>query len=241
MAGFWRRQFQLPATQLQRWFDFGLGIAAPLVCLSLDPIVFRTFGAGQAPLLGNLRLFGFAVIALSIVTLAYYLLAQQGSMFVAGILMGGAIMSIALGIVMLPFTVIGMLIIVGFLGLTPFFTGFVFLRNAIRCWKQSSRLPSPTPALLRATVGLLLIVGVPAALHGSVAHLTRQAITGIESGSEQDFTRSVHTLKWLFYSTDELAFAYQETKDTARRARLARAFTDLTGGSIEARLAQLND
>jgi hypothetical protein len=241
MAGFWRRQFQLPAPRSQRWFDLCFGIAVPILCLYLDPVVFRSFGTGQAPLLSHLRLFSHAEITLGIAALAYYLIMQRASLLLTGVLLGSSLFSIALGIAILPLTLVGLLIVLGALGLTPFVTSFVFLRNAVRSWRQSSTTTPRIPALLHTGLGLLLILGIPAAFHASVSNLTHRALVVLQSGSEQDFTDSVHTLKWLHYDTDDLAVAYQKNTDTAKRERLSRAFTDLTGGSIQDRLAQLSD
>lgn len=244
MAGFWTRQFQLPATPAQRWFDASFGIAVPVLCLYLDPTVFRSFGAGGAGLLARFRLFGYVEIALSIVTLAYYLFTRRASSVLSGFLLGSAVFSLLLGAVMLPLTAIGLLIIIGILGFAPFVTGFVFLRNAWRCWQQylaGTRTTSRSPARFRVALSLILILSVPAALQGFVSQLVNRALVRLQSGPDQDFASALHTLQWIPYDADELAFAYQKTSDAKQRERLARAFTELTGQTVEERLAQLND
>ena len=240
MPGFWQRQFELPATPKQRRFDLLLGVVLPILCVLLDPAIFRTF-AGGTWFLRHFRLFAYLEIAASILVLAYYLLTNRASSLLTGVLCGSALFALALGIVMLPMTFIGLLVIIGVLGLTPFFTSFVFLRNASRCWRQANaRNPRKAP-MLPVVLGFILILLVPAATQGAVFHYGDRAMVVLQSGSDQEFTRAVRTLKWLHYDTDEIAFTYQKTNDPTRRDRLARAFTAITGETVQDRLAQLND
>ena len=240
MAEFWKRRFELPATTSQRWFDLIFGIIAPIPCLIFDPAIFRNgFPAGMG-FLAEYRPFAYVAITFSIVALAYYLLSQRGSLLLAGLLFGGGIFSLALGIAMLPMTFIGLFIFIGIFGLTPFITSFVFFRNGYRAWRGFS-ISSRGVAVARVALGVLLAIGIPLATHVSYMHTVRKALTGIASGSEQEYSQGVRTLKWLRFDTDQVAMSYLRCDDKNQRARFSRAYTDLTGQPVESRLNEISD
>jgi hypothetical protein len=240
MAGFWKRQFHLPATGAQLWFDVFFGMAVPLVCLYFDPTVFRSGSAGDSGVLVPFRIFGYAEISLSIVALAYFLFTRRASPVLSGVLLGSAIFSFLLGFAMLPLTIMGLVLLIGVLGFAPFITGLVYARNAWRC-KQSSAKTSRVPSPLAMALGMILILGLPAGLQASTSLLVNSALSRLENGSDEEFEPALQTLRWTAYDSDRLAFAFQKTKDAKKRARLARAFHELTGEPVEERLAQLSD
>jgi len=241
MAGFWKKRFEPPATTSQRVFDLIFGIVAPILCLVFDPAIFRGgFPAGSG-YLSAYKPFAYTEIAVSIVALAYYLLRQKGSLLLAGILAGSGIFSLILGIFMLPMTFLGLFIFIGIFGLTPFVSSYVFLRNAYRSWRGSAVENTRGSAVLRVAVGFMLVVGIPLSTHVSYVHAARNALQAVQSGSEEDYVRAVHTLKLLRYDTDEIALRYSECQDEKRRDRLSRAFSHLTGQPVQVRLDELTD
>jgi hypothetical protein len=240
MAGFWKRQFDPPASPRQQQFDLLVGIVLPIICVLLDPAIFRSF-AGGSWFLKHLRLFAYLEIGFGIVALLYYMLTRRASAFLIGVLSANAFFAFVLGIAMLPMTLIGLLFVIGIFGLTPFFTGFVFLRNAARSWRQCSSRDSRGPAALPLALGFVLVLAVPVIFQSASFHYGNRAIVALQTGSDQDFNHAVRTLKLVHYDTDELAFTYQKTNDATRRARLARAFTAITGEVVQDRLSSLND
>jgi hypothetical protein len=240
MAGFWRRQFDLPASPQQQLFDLLLGVVAPVLCLLLDPAIFRPF-AGGTGFMRHYRLFAYLEIGLSILMLLYYMATKRASAFLTGVLFGSAIFALSLGAVILPVTLLGLLVFIGVFGLTPFFTFFVFLRNSHRCWQQYRARTSRMPSLAALVLGVIVIFGLPAGVQASIFHYGNRALAVVQSGPEEDFAGAVHTLKWLHYDTDEIAFIFQRTNDPKQRERLSRAFTAITGETVQDRLAQLND
>ena len=135
-AKFWERQFSLEPTRKQVRFDWAYGVVLPIVCVAADPIVFRGgFEPGDA-LLGNFKIFAYALSSVSIMAMAAWLLwgHRLGELrpFLGGLFIVAATVSTLVGIVLLPFSLIGMFLLIGFLGFTPLFAGFVFFRNAIR-------------------------------------------------------------------------------------------------------------
>ena len=237
--GFWERQSCVPATWPQVVFDLIFGVIAPVFCVLLDPIVF----VGGIGLLRSWCLMAYVEIAMGIVALGYHLLTRHGSSFLSGVLFAGAIFSFLLGILMLPFSFWGLVVIIGLLGFTPFLTGFVFVRNGCRCLRELSPPVSRTTARRVVTLGIILTLLVPVGLQVTASHLINRAIVALQSDSERDFVHAVQTLKWMRFTadTDRIILVYQMTGDEKRRQRLASAFQTITGRTIEDRLAQLRD
>jgi len=215
-AGFWKRQFLLPPTPLQNVFDVCIGIIAPILCVIFDPAVFRSDGLFGAGMLKDFRFYAYTEIAIGVAALAYFLLTRRGSAPLAGTLYAGALFSGLLGLFMLPLTLLGLLILIGIFGLTPFFSSFVMERNASRCWRESSTHTVRFKALRTAA---------------------------LQTGSEQKYAIAVRTLKFLKFGakTDEIVFAYQKAADPKQRERLAQAYQAITGREIIERLTELND
>jgi hypothetical protein len=240
MAGFWKRQFDPPASPRQQQFDLLVGIVLPVICVLLDPAIFRSF-AGGSWFLKHLRLFAYMEITAGILALLYYMLTRRASSFLTGLLLGSALFAFSLGIAMLPMTLIGMLFLIGVFGLSPFFTSFVFARSAARSWRQCDARDSRGPRKLPIALGFIMILAIPAILQSASFHYGNRAVIALQSGSDQDFAHAVRTLKLVHYDTDELALTYQKTNNVNRRARLARAFTAITGEVVQDRLSSLND
>ena len=116
-----------------------MGIALPILCLVADPIVFRPDGILD---LEKSRTFVYLWIGSGIVTLALWLSVgkriRRVNRLVACILLLGSLCAFAIGIILFPFSVIGLRILIGLFGFVPFFTGFVFLRNGVRAMQQAN-------------------------------------------------------------------------------------------------------
>jgi len=124
-----------PKWSHSREWRFVVGIVLPIICFVIDPILFSRHGfmAGIGPL-EELRVAFYAFVGLECVVLWLALAGRVGrprvSAVAAGVLFAGGGTSLVLGVLMLPFTVIGVFMVVGVLGFTPFFTGFAYLRTA---------------------------------------------------------------------------------------------------------------
>ncbi|MGD9564148.1 MAG: hypothetical protein AB7F88_18355 [Pyrinomonadaceae bacterium] len=133
---FWKRQFHLEPTARQRRFDWTFGVILPTICVAADPIVFSSsFGEGDA-LLGRYKIFAYLLSSVSIMAMAAWLLWGQrlGYLrpYLGGLFLAGSVISLIVGAILLPFSLIGMFLLIGFLGFTPLFSGFVYLRNGVR-------------------------------------------------------------------------------------------------------------
>ena len=134
---FWRRQFAESVTPAQRRFDVAFGFVMPALCLVFDPIVFRGWSFGEGALLSRWQFYAYTISAMEMVALAAWLLRADGRgrppAALGGMLLAGGLFSLVVGVVIMPFSLLGIIFFfVGLLGFTPFFTAVVYLRNGWR-------------------------------------------------------------------------------------------------------------
>ena len=243
---FWERQFGPQVTDSQIAFDVMFGLLFPLICLVLDPIVFRlgSMDAGFGGPMGTPFVVGAVVaIGLGFITLISWLSLRRAPAFFAGLMSGSALFAVTLGIVMLPLSLLGMLFLgVGILGMSPFITAFVFGRNAIRASRMAREAKHPRPNLL-AAFGFVIACGVPLASQGYVWREVSYAKEMVLSENPDTAARGLAVLKIFrgMATFDDIATAYQAEKNEDRRKRLAVAYDELTGMDIETRLRILDD
>lgn len=147
-------------TRKQRIFDGVSGILLPLVCLLADPGVFR--GWSYRPVV-------YSFILTEIAILGAWLILQRrlqgSSLFFAGPLVAGGGFALALGVALLPLSLFGLLLLIGLLGFSPFFTAAAFLRNGWRAFRRGKAGRSGT------TVAGVVLAGVLFAATPSIAVL----------------------------------------------------------------------
>ena len=139
-VGFWKRQFQQDATDDQKTFDWFFGIILPVACFFLDPIVFESHLGGSA-FLGDYKPFAYLLSFASIMALMAWLLWGEKLRWLnaplAGIFAVGGIVSLAVGLVLLPLSLLGLFFLIGILGFTPLLTSLVFARNSVRALRSA--------------------------------------------------------------------------------------------------------
>jgi hypothetical protein len=135
---FWKRQFQAESTTKQKIFDWVFGVIMPVICCFFDPIVFKGAMSSRGAMLGEYKPFVYLLSFLSIILLMLFLLYGRKLGWFNALLVGlftvTATVSLILGIVLTPFSLLGLIFIIGIFGFTPFFSAFVYLRNAIRAF-----------------------------------------------------------------------------------------------------------
>ena len=239
-----------PGSWLRRAFDSTassiiLGILAPIACFALKPVLlpgdrFELPGLG---FISAFWIFGYGVIGLGIATLSLWL--WRGTRLgawcgvVSGVLAACALFAGGLGLVLLPFSLIGLLVLIGALGFVPFLTATTFARNAIRAFAHARTVLGEPWAWGSMVLGAALVVGVPGAIQARVSLAVRHAIGDVARG---DPTAMARLRAWYPYAhRDRLVWSYSAERDPARRERLARAYRELTGEHVEQRLSVLND
>jgi hypothetical protein len=250
--GFWRRQFDDAPTPAQRRFDVTFGIVMPVLCFVFDPIVFKG-DYGDGGLYRQYQFYAYTISALEMVALCAWLFAAgragRRPAALAGMLLAGGLFSFLVGLAILPFSLIGLLVLlIGALGFFPFLTAFVYLRNGWRAAGAVGRAGQGSPGLAAAALacGFLFALGVPAVAHVSVKSEVAAALEDVREGRELAPARlnALRAAAAISGSAvyDELVWEYRGERDQARRARLAKAYAEITGGSnIQRRLAILLD
>jgi hypothetical protein len=136
--GFWKPQFLPTPTKKQIRFDWTCGVGVPLICAAADPIVFTRNGV-----LAEYTVFAYTLSATSIMAMTAWLLwgeklrwlgAPLGGLFIAG-----SFVSFVVGVILLPFSLMGMFYLIGFLGFTPLVSALVYLRNGLRALNVSAQ------------------------------------------------------------------------------------------------------
>lgn len=251
--GFWQRQFDDAPTTAQRRFDVMFGIVLPVLCLACDPVVFGGGLMGNSGLYSAYGLYAYTISALEMVALCAWLCAAgragRRPAALAGMLLAGGLFSFVVGCAILPYSLIGLLfLLIGALGFIPFLTAFVYLRNGWRAAGAVGRAGQGSPGLAAAALacGFLFALGVPTLAHVSVTNEVAAALEDVREGRELSLAqwRALRLAGAASGSAvyDEMVWEYHRERDPARRARLAKAYAEITGGSdIKRRLAILLD
>lgn len=184
--GFWQRQFDDAPTTAQRRFDVVFGIVMPVLCFVFDPIVFRRgfgYGGGLYP---QVRFYAYTISALEMVALCAWLCAAgragRRPAALAGMLFGGAVFALCVGMAILPYSALGLIVLLGALGFVPFLTAFVYLRNGWRAAGAVGLAGKGSPALAAAAfaLGFVFALGTPAVaqvyMKGAAPVLSRQPL-----------------------------------------------------------------
>ena len=142
---FWRRQFQPNATRGQRTFDWLFGVILPVVCFSFDPIVFNnSLDTGDA-LLADMRMIAYPFAYAAIMgNMAWLLFGERLGKLndaLGWLLASSSLVALVIGVRIAPYSLMGLLILIGALGFTPLFMSFSLLRNAVRAFRAAAKIP----------------------------------------------------------------------------------------------------
>jgi hypothetical protein len=239
--GFWRRQFAPIPTEAQDKFDTVFAVVLPILFLVLDPIVFkgpRMLGPGY---LEDYQLMAYLFCSLEtglfLTWRTFRLPLRRFSSVFGGVFFVGAIFSTVIGILILPLSLLGLMLVIGVLGFTPFVTAFVFLRNGIRAARININGAALHSRLSAAVLSGVLAFGVPVAAQAKVECDVSAAIETLISGSAPEAEAAAQRLKTHHFvshkHSDDIVTAYANTRDPAKRALLERAYKDITGETIE--------
>lgn len=239
---FWARQFGRNVSRPQRIFDLIAGVLLPIACLVADPIVFKGGGFG-GPLLRPLALFAYLFIGIEIGALLLWLRSRLAPAFSAGVLLTGGLVSLLLGIVLIPFSLLGLLVAIGALGFSPLVASFAYWRHGLRALAAARERGPARRWLASAGLGVLLAVSIPALAQWSVSREVTRGVAAIVAGEAEGARSASRRLRWLspVADIDRLVAAYVRETDPLRRERLADAYVRITGTGIEQRMAILND
>ncbi len=235
--GFWRRQFQTQTTAPQKTFDWLLGVIMPVACFVFDPIVFKSSGGFGGVFLGHIKPFAYVLSFVSVMTMAAWLIWGERlkwlNGFTAGLFAVGGLISLGVGIVLLPYSLLGLIIFIGILGFTPLLTAIVFLRNALRAFGAAKPFLEKKTLIHAFAISAILSAVVPYVLNAGI----KNSLDKIARGDAATIRAEAKYLKFVapIVNFDSLAGKYRSVWDTERKAAFAEAYRELTGENIESK------
>jgi len=234
--GFWKRQFRPRATNTQKGFDWAFGVVLPLICMMADPIVFKGHGlAHGSPVLGSAKPFAYLLSFISIFIMVGWLLLgnrlKSSGALVAGTFFAGSAISFVVGVVLLPLSLIGMFMLIGFLGFTPLFSAFVYLRNGFRAYRSAEVFLEN-----RIRLGITLLAGLFSLTIPYVVNREINAyVSEMVGGNAAIIYSHAERIKYFAPLVDfsRLGGHYCNSPDSKEHQALTEVYQRFTGGSIE--------
>ena len=247
-ARFWRRQFALVPTGAQDTFDAVFGVISPVLSFMADPLVFKG-GILGPPELENYQIFGYLV---STVAMGMFLVWRSFrkqvnwlSPLFAGVFFAGAVFSIAIGLVMLPLTLLGLIFVIGIFGFIPFLTAFVYLRAGVRALRTPLADMAVGTKISAAVFGAVLTISLPAFGSMQFERVVSRDVEILVYGDPQHAEAAAQRLERLRVLPSkyraEFAYAYGKELDPVRQELLKRTYQDITGENLEIRQLILSD
>jgi len=239
--GFGRRV----ASAIGRFLDdssvaWAFGVVMPPIMLLADPVVFQGSSVVGRALLGQYRTACYLGIALAMLAMVMVLKANRGKAFVAGVMAAAAVFGSALGLAILPFSLIGIVVMgLGLLGLSPFLSAAVFAWWSRRSLHESGA----RHRLLQAAGGAVLFVGLIVGTQVTTNRLLQSSINDIASSRLRKSRAATDRLaRWqLFVDMDAFIAAWEQHPDPEAKQRLADAYKVITGEDLEQRASRLRD
>jgi hypothetical protein len=122
------------------------GVVGPMICLILDPFVFR---GGIAPwgkhTLASYRISSYGFMGIEMLLMTFWLVARPAfapaCALIAGAFWAAAVFATGIGLVLIPISAVGLLFLIGALGFTPFLTALAFSRQGRLALAAARPLP----------------------------------------------------------------------------------------------------
>lgn len=243
-VGFWRRQFAPIPTRAQDTYDTIFAVVMPIIVLLADPMVFKGGrGFWNRALLEDYQLLAYIVCSLQIgIFLTWRTwrrsLIRWAPAF-AGIFFAGAMFSGVIGVVLLPFSLVGLIILIGALGFTPLLTAFVFLRNGVRTARIRSPGATVSSRFMVGAMAAVLAIALPALAAWQVERAINATVDTLISAEVSQSQQAARRLRWFRFVPDKysrkIAIAYTNSIDPARRQTLNDAYRNITGEDLDKR------
>lgn len=240
--GFWRRQFTPIPTRAQDTFDTIFAIVMPIIVLLADPLVFKGGrGFWNRALLEDYQLLAYVVCSLQIGLFLTWRtwrrsLIKWAPAF-AGIFFVGAMFSGVIGIVLLPFSLIGLIVLIGALGFTPLLTAFVFLRNGIRTARIRTQGATARSRFLVGALTALLMIVLPVLVTWRIDRDISASVDDLITADPIQSVQAARHLRWFRFVPGKysrrIAIAHSSSYDPVRRQVLNIAYRNMTGEDLE--------
>jgi len=214
--------------------NVAIGMVLPLVCLFFDPIVFKGMSGGH---FSSFRLFAWALIGLSIVCLAAVTFWQIKNAWVlagmGGGMFAGGVAAIVLGAYMLPLSIMGLIMIIGFLGFSPFLVGVLYLREGVSAVLKSMKLAENNGIFLAPVLGMALVAGLPYGMQVKTDAAVKEMMLKLSTCSQTEVPQVVNQFRFLssFAVLDPMILKWGEANG-AEKENLFAAYRQITGEDI---------
>ncbi len=232
---FWRRQFQKDATHTQIKFDWIFGAILPVICFVFDPIVFKGYGLGKGALMGSYKPFAYLLSFVSVMAMSAWLIwgakLKWLNAFLAGLFLVSGLVSLSIGIVLIPISLIGLIIAIGALGFTPLFCSIVFFRNAFRAFQTAKPFFENSVLIRSFALAAIFSAVVPAIINREINEMLNEIV----EGNVQTIRENAQILKFVspLVDVNKLGGKYCYLPDDERHKVLAEVYEQFTGESIE--------
>lgn len=233
-SAFWKRQFQTESTYRQKFFDYLFGIILPVVCVVFDPLVFKG-RISKGALLGSSKPFAYILSFISIMSLLAFILWGRKlgwfNGFLTGLFAVGAVVSFAVGIILLPLSLLGIFFVIGILGFTPLFAAFVYFRNAVRAYKFAKPELSRTFLWHSFILSAIFSLTVPYVFDAKIY----KDLETMKNGDAQTIYKTAQKFEYIapIVNFDILAGNYCDSEDKDEQKALSKVYQHLTGKSME--------
>jgi hypothetical protein len=167
---FWKRQFERKVTRKQNVFDWLFGVILPVFCVMADPIIFDSWLRNEEALFWMFKPFAYLLSFVSIMAMMAWLIwgdkLKGICAAISGLFFAGGLVSLGVGIVISPLSLIGILFLgIGLFGFIPLIAAFVYLRNATRAFRAANSLLEKRVLIGSAVLSALFTVVIPWAVN----------------------------------------------------------------------------
>lgn len=237
----WRSKFRNEETDSNEGFDWLFGVFLPVICFTFDPLVFQS-SMGDS-LLGEIKPFAFILSFLSVMAMSAFLIWGEKlkwfNGFLAGFFLIGGIVSLVIGVLLLPFSLLGLLLLVGALGFVPFFCANVFLRNAARAFRMAEPHFQGTNLIKASILSSMFCLVTPFVINMEISRLIEQTKTADVKTIKRN-TFYLHIVSPIT-NFDELLFDPEITERRQNEDAIRNAYEELSGKDYDRQLNRLLD
>ena len=242
--GYWKRQFQVQGNSKQKVYDWIFGVILPVICFAFDPIVFKGNGFGGTAFFSNYKPFAYLLSFACVMAMAAWLIFGEKlkwlNGFLAGLFFFGGLISLAVGIVLFPFSVMGLIVLIGALGFTPLFTAVIFLRNAFRALHASKGFLAKEVRIYAFAFGLIFSASLTWTINSEI----KKSLRWIEIGNPQIAYDESRKLRYVapLVNFDNLVLIYHQLpRESEKSKMIAEIYKELTGEDIKYREIRVMD
>jgi len=151
--------------------------------------------------------------------------------FLSGIFFLAGLISLALGIAMIPISLIGLMAIVGVLGFTPLFTSVIYLRNGVRALRAAKITLGRSKLNYAAAIGAIWAFAIPYTLNVEV----NRSLDLIASGTPETIRLQGFKLRLLAPLVDSYQLETLDRKTyrgSAQEREIEILYQQLTGKQL---------